>query len=264
MHQSEQESRFKECVEHCLNSHVIFWEILQEKNPLFEIFVEAGFNILKSSSLLEKMWNGFRRKKCISVNSLRIYATLCDEIFEDPFRANEIRGYLHEAKDSIHEDSLLTYAKNGAGVVKVFSEGEHLSKIFKYNAAFSSLTGYTMQELVLKPLDSIMPPIYKNIHKPAMIRLYRYTEESTSMVGKEKHFFMMNKAKYLLPVVIKFAEVPNYANGYTYVASVTLDRDLSTFQKLHLLLSTNREIIAVSQSTSFIKYFALIFWIFRT
>jgi len=246
--QNEREAKFKTCAENCVQAYSCFWNIMQERLPQFEMFMLAGFEVLACNSLLEKQWEGFRKRKCIPLGSLRLYAMLCDNILEDPNKASEIREFLHEAKETTHDDSLLAYAKNGCAVLTVSGEGEDFGKILKYNLAFSQITEYDPFELSHKPLDLLIPHIYRDSHKKAMLQHFRLSETNLSAITAEKHVFMYTKSRHIIPVIIKIVETPNYVNGYTYVASVILDKDNSIYSKLNILVNNEQEIVSISSS----------------
>jgi len=248
MLQNEKELKFKLCAENCVQAYSYFWNVLQERFPQFEMFMKAGFDVLDCVTMLEKQWEGFKRRKCVPLNSLRLYAVINDNLFEDPGKASELREFLHEAKESTNDDSLLNFAQNGCAVLTVSGEGETFGKILRYNSAFSQLSGYGPQDLTMKPLEYLIPSIYKEEHKIGISKHFRLAETNLTSTRVEKRVFMTTKSKYITPVVLKIVEAPNYVNGYVYVATMMIDKELSSYDKMHILVNNNQEIVSISSS----------------
>jgi len=258
MLQNNKELKFRQCTENCVQAYSDFWNVMQERVPEFEMFMKSGFDVLDCVTILEKQWEGFRRRKCVPLNSLRLYAVINDNLFEDPSKASEIREFLHEARESTNNDSLLNFAQNGSAVLTISAEDSDFGKILRYNSAFAQLSGYDQQELTRKSLEYLIPSIYRESHKAGISKHFRLAETNLTSTRLEKRVFMTTKYKYITPIVLKIVEAPNYVNGYVYVATMMIDKEQSSYDRMHILANPNEEIISLSSSIFLICVFYFI------
>lgn len=248
LREREREAKFKKMVENGTLNYVNFWCILQEKNPKYLTFQDTGFKILDTNLKIDKLWDSFKKRKSIPLSSLRLFSTFSEEIQEDQVKSQEIREYIHEAKDSAQEDPLLCHSINGTGVITVSAEGENQGYIKQYNAGFSRISGYSLQDLVQAPLSIIIPTIYQDSHRESLHASFSKGEAASQNLGIDKKVFMVAKTKYLIPVVIRVVEIPNYANSYMYIATVMLNKERIEHSIMHILFNLDREIIGITSS----------------
>eukprot|EP01022_Parablepharisma_sp_SALTPOND_P017247 TRINITY_DN2718_c2_g1_i1.p1 TRINITY_DN2718_c2_g1~~TRINITY_DN2718_c2_g1_i1.p1 ORF type:complete len:672 (-),score=48.85 TRINITY_DN2718_c2_g1_i1:6385-8400(-) len=245
MHQKA-EAKFTQKVEANAGLYRRFWGILEERNPDYDLFENISFEILRRNDELEETWKEFKTQDSLSVTVVFLYGAYCERIQWDFSKAEEVREFLQQAKSSRHGKLFRNCLGNA--LVTLHGSLENLGYIQQYNSAFCSMFGYTKDELLNIPLSVIIPAIYRKSHEAALMNSYHQIEAGKTPEMKEAPVFVVCKNKYILPVILKMLEYPNFANGNLYVASLTTNKHLISHDVMHLLLDPTKSLAGVSSN----------------
>eukprot|EP01022_Parablepharisma_sp_SALTPOND_P016713 TRINITY_DN2516_c0_g1_i1.p1 TRINITY_DN2516_c0_g1~~TRINITY_DN2516_c0_g1_i1.p1 ORF type:complete len:1089 (+),score=35.59 TRINITY_DN2516_c0_g1_i1:457-3723(+) len=250
LRQSQIEGKFRGLIERAARLYSRFWDLLQEKSPSCEQFEELGFEILRVRTKIRKSWSTLVKGKSIQGETAGMYGKFALEVDQDKVRSREIIDWLSNLNVTTHNDLLMNYAGNGAGVVTLVGKVEGLGKISKCNGAFAALTGYLVEELEQLSILELMPRIYRKVHKDEIIQMSAMLDVGDEDFYRttEKRVFVLNKSQCLVPVIIKVMEAPSLLNNYVFIATVTIDKEWNKYNLVHLLLNLRHEVIGFTPS----------------
>ncbi|MDR3547362.1 MAG: PAS domain S-box protein [Candidatus Pacebacteria bacterium] len=250
MRQSHIEKKFNALVENSARLYRGFWDLLQEKYPCGEQFEQLGFGILQSKWQLEKEWQVLQRAGAVPANVVSLYSRFVEHVEQDKGKAKLVRSCVHTANTSGQIEFLLYHATNGAGVVTISALAKSNGLVRNYNGAFCRLTGYLQDELVNRPMEKLLPSIYRRNHAEELRLRSVLLEagECDTLTDNEKPVFLLHKSQYLMPVIVKVVVSPNYLNGYVFVATVASNKEWDVFDQVHILLNREKVIVAMTSS----------------
>lgn len=244
--QQKKEEKFVAEIEQITELYKQFWSTLGIKTPDYNTLEEVGYEMLERGEKLEKIWALFKNQNALSANTLWVYSLYCEKIQTDMVRAEEIRETVQHRKIASNV-SKFTYSADSP-LLTVGGTLNDLGIIRKYNAAFSSVLGYTKNELINAPVTAIIPSVYQKAHETGIMDLYCGTEAGRPFNVRELTALVLAKTKYVIPLVLKMIELPTFSNNKSFIVALTVNKALLNYNLLHILLDENKQIVDVSSS----------------
>ena len=234
-------------------NYIRFWDILQERYPLFSEFEKWGCAILDEEKNVENIWQGLREKKAVPIIVLLVYSSYAEKVLNDQLKAKSIKTYLQEAIPSANKNIVLNHASHGDGVVAVHSRGEMKGYIESANSEFSKISGYSPESLKNLSLTALIPEIFREAHLASFTNSIFCIESGDDIKLDEKRVFMLHKSQYIVPIKMKIVEFPNFANDFNFLAIINLDKERNDSSYLHILLDPNYAVSAISSRINLFK-----------
>lgn len=235
--------------------HVRWWDLLQESSPDLLTFLSLGTSLLAATREIKHMWRELRRSSAIHSSVLSVYARFCGRIQDDKRKAARlVHKYGEEGSRRLDETALAATGQTGSdeGVIAVSARKETLGQIITCNKAFSQIAGYIQPELTGRPVTSLMPSIYRDMHAAVMEKCCAKIERGESDQQKAQStkycLQILHKAGYIVPVTMRLVDAPHFINGHSFVASVTRTKEATGYGQAYLILDTERRIVAFTSS----------------
>lgn len=244
-----QQNKFCYLIEQSAATHERFWDMLADSEPSYERFLYLGFAIRSINSRIHSIWKNLKRSGMrLSFKLMAIYEAYCESILQDNVRSTKMKSMLAAVGVRSEGDLLMKHAENGCSVIAVSATVLTVGKITSTNSAFCELSGYSRKELVNFPLEKIIPHIYRETHYNAFSHANFLLQLEQIIDFEQKAVFIVNKAGYLMPVIVRIVAPPNLGNGYCYFAKIIKDKSNNDFHTLHVLADPQKNIFALSSS----------------
>ena len=143
--QEKKDAKFRKLILISTHLYARFWDLLSEESPSYDLFQSIGFELLKVNEQINVMWK--KLSSCSTTkpsgHALIMFSNYTKYLQDNPVIAEEIA---EEADASVS----LKMGETDSPIVGILAHGDSIGIIQTINAAFSSLSGYTNEDLIGK------------------------------------------------------------------------------------------------------------------
>lgn len=188
----------------------------------------------KINDIVEEIHKMFDKMQKIHPNDIEVitsYTDFCDEILNDKKTASKYKTQIIEMgiqSKIIIEDANISHldlnlvCQNDKYQCVIYSAMEHnIGIITHISLSLCGILGYTKNEIIGKPIESIIPEIFAKPHHKRLISIkdeynkQHFSNDNNLEINfKEINFYFRSKARYLIPLKVKFAIFQNESNQY--------------------------------------------------
>lgn len=200
----------------------------------------------KINSVVEEINTHFEKMQKIKLNDqevIKIYSDFLADILNDKDKAALYRSRLNEMegiKSSYDDANLINVDINILSqsdeyqYIIISAQPEKLGIITNISLGVCTLFGYSKAELIGKNVEYLMPEVYHKHHRNILLsKINDYRKNTMTAQQLAKNFkpvfkeifsFGKNKSRYLVPINVKVAFVPNEEkNDSNFVAKLVSD-----------------------------------------
>ena len=265
--------RLKDLITKSTKLYVEFWGI-------FSTNITNNLNTYKLYALGEKLntylneinslWGNYLvNKKLDSENEyiVQLYSKFLREILWDKSKSEEVQkkineeyhnqGFKHSTKDNEKSDSIDNIIENQDYMIFANSNEKGKCTIFQFSNSLTYLVGYQKQEMINKPIEVLMPPIFIDGHAKKVEEFIKATHthknfDKESLHGAEKNkTFLLIKSKmgYLIPFYAKFTifDDNDFSNNFIIKTNLELG-DAKSMYAYYILAKPDFTVDNISSS----------------
>ena len=252
-----------------------FWGIFANNisnNINISKLYKLGENLNKYLKEINDLWENNLKNKKISVENeyiVQLYSRFLKEILwdkksseEDKKKINEeyhIQGFNKKSKKSNNIDNILAnIIENPDCLFFVNSNEKGKCKIFQFSNSLSHLIGYQRQELINRPLESLMPSIFIDGHSKKVEDFIKSShlnnnseKESFRGLEKKKTFILIkSKVGYLIPFNARFTVFDDNDFSNNFIIRAILEQcDAKSMYAYYILTKNDFCVECISSSS---------------
>ena len=228
---------FIENLKNIVNNYIMFWNLLLNSHKdIVHDLVKLSSIGKKISDLNENITKSF--KNLLEMNKiekklLKIYTLFQQDILnniEFNYDKNLVNDEISNKSENIFEND-----KNGEKIVNVEQEkyiivisgkNETFGNIIQISLNACSLLGYTLEEILGKNINILIPEIFHEAHNNILRNRIKEINNdlnfiSMSLKHKEINYYILNKSQYLIPFNGKIYIITNEKGEYSFVVNFT-------------------------------------------
>lgn len=206
--------KFKDRLKKTSMIHSEFWALLGEQFPNLRKVNKNGAKILNSLEKIKADWNLIKDFKINTNKEFRLYMEFSNEILYD-FEYTKELNLLAQEKVSLntninHIDFLShknltdqTFSKEGIPLISINCQYSNYGKIASCNQPFVKLFGYSKMLLIGKDISVLMPEMYREYHKNALLEFIKKNEIEEIKQFSKKIGFGRDKEGNIFPTTTK-------------------------------------------------------------
>ena len=184
-----------------------------------------------------------------------MYSKYLELICQDENAANDTLLLLSSSEDArtnIGDINKLTgnSSSDGDGMLSVSANSIFSGIVLHCSAGFSRISGYQLTDIKSKPMNILLPKIYHEVHSKIFKEESYYCENGVDRLTKRPPIetFLVAKSQFIIPVIIRWCATPHFLNSYCFIIKVKLNKNNASHDVVHLLASTNKEIVNYTSS----------------
>eukprot|EP01022_Parablepharisma_sp_SALTPOND_P004365 TRINITY_DN120165_c0_g1_i1.p1 TRINITY_DN120165_c0_g1~~TRINITY_DN120165_c0_g1_i1.p1 ORF type:complete len:892 (-),score=63.92 TRINITY_DN120165_c0_g1_i1:2141-4816(-) len=241
------QDKFRRKILETTKTYVRWWDTLLESTPSLTRFKEIGLALLENTSIMRKMWKEAKRLPAIPQLVLYLYVKFCENIRGDNTKVKRLKlQYSNRNVKRVTENSATSFTVSEEGILAVSVKKETMGNIVLCNKTVSRILGYLPGELVNRNLLMLIPPIYHESHLKGFRKSCALIEYGEKVEGFNKEAYIVGKAGYLIPIILRTVDLPHMMNGHIFVVSVSLPKDYTKYTVAHMLLDPKKRIIGIT------------------
>lgn len=237
---------FKNLINRASLLYIDFWSLLLNPNEDSKHLTKLndfGTKINKTVGELKQLFEKIQKIKHNDKETIYYYSDFLNDILNDKEQASKLK-LLIEAEDSkpIYDennyynlDIIALSSSDEYQYIVISGKPETFGIITNISLGVCLIFGYSRNELIGKAYDIFIPEIFQKMHREILYnQVNDYKKEQinfnthTNSNNKTTTFktvksFGRNKARYLVPLILKVALIHTESNGISFVAKIYRD-----------------------------------------
>ena len=263
--------KLKELIINSTKLYAEFWGIFANNltnNLNISKLYKLGENLNIYLKQINILWENNLKNKKINIENeyiVQLYARFLREILLDKKSSEEVQKKVNE---EYHIHSYKINNKKNDNIENIIEKPDYLifansnekgkCKIFQFSNSLSHLIGYQKFELINKPIETLMPPIFIEGHSKKVEEFIKSThlnknseKESFRGLEKKKSFILIkSKMGYLVPFNAEFTvfDDTDFSNNFIIKAHLE-QRDAKFMYPYYILTKDDFSVDSISSST---------------
>lgn len=208
-------SQCQEFIRQCSLLQREFWQELVSEVPDLQTLNQLGSKMNTTIKNAKDHWNKLNKYNVTLPRVLRLYGEFSQVILNDKAAAKQLfkkaQSYHLQQMEGEDQDErqIMEGMLQPISIIQVGSCKNELGFVKKCNEHFVSMFGWVKEEMIDKPITSIMPEIYSQYH-PCIVKAWTDSpeREASGYFSKDNHVFGKHSTNYIFPIVSRVKILP--------------------------------------------------------